>query len=150
MDDRTKWRKTIVRLLTIWPLLYSSKQSPLRASCIWRQQYICDGKTSGGSGQLQPNPQTLVQSLEVFWVPFLFAAAGSCSLGSKNGVKPSSVVVVRHHLLSFHYLLCMCLWFTVKKRFCSLKCIHSDSNTMTASMWQLNIKRVSFVIWSRT
>ncbi len=56
--------EAIMRLLTIWPLLHSSKQSALRAACIWRQQCICDGKTSGGSGQPQPNPQTLVQSIE--------------------------------------------------------------------------------------
>lgn len=69
MDDRLKWWKTkkleaIMRSLTIWPLLHSFKQIPLEAAYIWRQQCICDGKTSGGSRQ-PSNPQTLRQSLEV-------------------------------------------------------------------------------------
>lgn len=34
----------------IWPLLYSFRQSPFRAACIWRQQYVCDGKHQGVVG----------------------------------------------------------------------------------------------------
>lgn len=93
VDDTEKWRLS----WSYWPYDLGSAaphRAPVRVACNWRQQCICDGKTSGGGKQLQPSPLTLVQRFIVL-PPFkllfdvlaavsLFFSLGSTAAGEKS------------------------------------------------------------------
>lgn len=148
MEDQAKWGKTknggYHEVSDRMTSAVQFQTEPFKSSlCLKATMHLWWKKTSGGSGQPQPNPQTLTQSLlSSLVVCFLLEAAifGSKTVLNLNILLQFSTT----HWVSTIRFGCVLIYCNTEQLFSQLYLLWSKHNDHYAAVWQLKYKTECF------